>query len=318
MIGVSTELRATARTSMGLRRFWGAVTINRKVTAGACIVAFFVLVGVFGPMFIRQDPNTFTTAVSAPPSAAHWLGTTLTGQDIFAQIVVGTRSSIFWGLGTGLAVTTVSIVMGLVSGYFGGAVDEVLMLITNVFLVIPGLPLAIVLASYFPRGELTVALAITVTSWAWGARVLRSQTLTMRSRDFITAARASGEKTWRIIFFEILPNEIALVAAELLGTIIYAILAEAGLEFLGLGDITVVSWGTMFYWAGNNDAILLGAWWWIIPPGLCIAALGAGLAFMNFGIDEIANPRLRKEKTPGRIKTGRDQSAPTKGKVAVS
>lgn len=296
MIGVSTELRATARTSMGLRRFWGAVTINRKVTAGACIVAFFVLVGVFGPMFIRQDPNTFTTAVSAPPSAAHWLGTTLTGQDIFAQIVVGTRSSIFWGLGTGLAVTTVSIVMGLVSGYFGGAVDEVLMLITNVFLVIPGLPLAIVLASYFPRGELTVALAITVTSWAWGARVLRSQTLTMRSRDFITAARASGEKTWRIIFFEILPNEISIVAASFVTTTLVVILAAAALEFIGLGNNSAVSWGTMFYWSYNSDALIIGLWWWFVPPGLCIAILGAGLALINFGIDEFADPRLRRER----------------------
>lgn len=296
MIGVSTELRATTRTSMGLRRFWGAVTINRKVSAGACIVAFFVLLGIFGPMFIRQDPNAFTSAVSAQPSAAHWLGTTLTGQDIFAQIVVGTRSSIFWGLGTGLAVTTVSVVVGLVSGYFGGAVDEVLMLITNVFLVIPGLPLAIVLASYFPRGELTVALAITVTSWAWGARVLRSQTLTMRSRDFITAARASGEKTWRIIFFEILPNEISIVAASFVTTTLVVILAAAALEFIGLGNNSAVSWGTMFYWSYNSDALIIGLWWWFVPPGLCIAILGAGLALINFGIDEFADPRLRRER----------------------
>lgn len=281
---------------MGLRRFWGAVTINRKVSAGACIVAFFVLLGIFGPMFIRQDPNAFTSAVSAQPSAAHWLGTTLTGQDIFAQIVVGTRSSIFWGLGTGLAVTTVSVVVGLVSGYFGGAVDEVLMLITNVFLVIPGLPLAIVLASYFPRGELTVALAITVTSWAWGARVLRSQTLTMRSRDFITAARASGEKTWRIIFFEILPNEISIVAASFVTTTLVVILAAAALEFIGLGNNSAVSWGTMFYWSYNSDALIIGLWWWFVPPGLCIAILGAGLALINFGIDEFADPRLRRER----------------------
>jgi len=116
----------------------------------------------------------------------------------------------------------------------------------------------------------------------------------MRNRDYVEAARASGEPALRIIFFEILPNETAIVAAQLLGTIIYAILAETGLEFLGLGDITSTSWGTMLYWAGNNDALLLGAWWWILPPGLCIAVLGAGLAFINFGIDEVADPRLRK------------------------
>lgn len=281
---------------MGLRRFWGAVTLNRKVTAGFCIVAFFMLVGIFGPMFIQQDPNTFTSAVNIPPSAAHLLGTTTTGQDVFAQLVVGTRSSIFWGLATGLAVTTVSVVVGLVSGYLGGAIDDVMMLITNVFLVIPGLPLAIVLASYFPRGDLTIALAITVTSWAWGARVLRSQTLTMRSRDFITAARASGEKTWRIIFFEILPNEISIVAASFVTTTLVVILAAAALEFIGLGNSSAVDWGTMLYWAYNDSALIIGMWWWFVPPGLCIAILGAGLALINFGIDEFADPRLRRER----------------------
>src|SRR5207237_4883153 len=170
-------------------------------------------------------------------------------------------------------------------------------------LVIPALPLAIILAAYFPfRGPLPVAIIVTSTGWAWGARVLRAQTLSMRRREFVEAARASGETSLRIIFAEILPNVIAIVAAGLVGTVIYAILAEVGLEYLGLGDVTTVSWGTIFYWAGNNDAILLGAWWWIIPPGLCIALLGAGLAFINFGIDEIANPRLRKESNPKQLK----------------
>jgi peptide/nickel transport system permease protein len=145
------------------------------------------------------------------------------------------------------------------------------------------------------KGPLTVGFVTVITGWSWGARVLRSQTLTMRNREFVEAAKASGESSMRIIYFEIFPNLIAIVAAELLGTIIYAILAETGLEYLGLGDVTSTSWGTMFYWAGNNDALLLGAWWWFLPVGLCIALLGAGLAFINFGIDEIANPRLRKE-----------------------
>ncbi len=277
MIELSTRGSAGTKTYDVLRRVWGAITLNRKVTAGSCIVAFFLLVAIFGPLFIRQDPNSFSAAVSAPPSAAHLLGTTLTGQDVFAQIVVGTRSSIFWGLGTGLAVMVVSIVVGLVSGYFGGTIDEILSLITNVFLVIPALPLAIVLASYFPRGELTVALVITITSWAWGARVLRAQTLSMRSRDFITAARASGEKTWRIIFFEILPNEISIVAANFVSTTLNVILAAAALEFIGLGNNNAVSWGTMFYWSYNSDALIIGLWWWFVPPGLCIALLGAWL-----------------------------------------
>lgn len=280
-----------------LRDLWRLVRLNRKVTFGLAILAFFMLVAIFGPVVLRQDPDAFSADILSPPSAKHWLGTTQTGQDVFLQVVVGTRASLILGFVTGLVATLISVIVGLVGGYFGGWLDDVLSLLTNVFLVLPGLPLAIVLAAFLPyKGPLTIGLVTVITGWSWGARVLRSQTLSMRSRDFVEAAKASGETSTRIIFFEILPNEIAIVAAELLGTVIYAILAETGLEYLGLGDVTSVSWGTMFYWAGNNDAILLGAWWWILPPGLCIAVLGAGLAFINFGIDEIANPRLRKER----------------------
>ncbi len=288
------------------RDVWRLVKMNRKVAIGLSIVGFFVLVAIFGPIIITKDPNAFSADILSPPSTAHWLGTTQTGQDVFLQVVVGTRISLLLGFVTGLLATIISIIVGLFGGYLGGWIDDVLSLITNVFLVLPGLPLAIVLAAFLPyKGPLTIGFVTVITGWSWGARVLRAQTLSMRNREFVEAAKASGESSVRIIFFEILPNEIAIVAAELLGTIIYAILAETGLEYLGLGDVTTVSWGTMFYWAGNNDAILLGAWWWILPPGLCIALLGAGLAFINFGIDEIANPRLRKEPKPKFAKLGK-------------
>jgi peptide/nickel transport system permease protein len=298
--------------------FWGmllrenlrVITANRKMVIGLAIVAFFLLVAIFGPMFIHRNPNAFSSASLQPPSAAHWFGTTQTGQDVFAQVVVGTRVSILWGFATGIAVTILSVAFGLVSGSTGGAVDEILSLIINIFLVLPALPLALLFAAYSPvKGPVTVAIAITITSWAWGARVLRSQTLSLRRRDFVEAARASGESLWRIIFFEILPNEIGVVAAGFIGAVIYVILAEASLEFLGLGDATVVSWGTMFYWAGNNDALLLGAWWWFVPPGLCIAVLGAALALVNFGIDEIANPRLRHEPKPKNLNKSKGHTA---------
>ncbi len=282
-----------------LRDFWRLLTINRKVSVGLWILAFFVLVAIFGPIIFHQDANALGPDILQPPSPAHWLGTTQTGQDIFLQVVVGTRVSVVFGLVTGLVATIISVVVGLAGGYFGGWIDEVLSLLSNVFLVLPALPLAIVLATFVAyKGPLTIGFVTVITGWSWGARVLRAQTLSMRSRDFVEASRASGETSWRIIFYEIFPNEIAIVAAELLGTVIYAILAETGLEYLGLGDVTTVSWGTMFYWAGNNDALLLGAWWWFLPPGVCISLLGAGLAFINFGIDEIANPRLRKEERP--------------------
>ncbi|HLJ32122.1 MAG TPA: ABC transporter permease [Ktedonobacteraceae bacterium] len=295
----SPELSLTTPKIHRLSDLWRMVTVNRKVSFGLGILIFFTLVAIFGPIILTKDPNAFSTDILSPPSATHWLGTTQTGQDVFTQVVVGTRVSLILGFVTGLVATLISVIVGLTGGYLGGWVDDVLSLFSNVFLVLPGLPLAIVLAAFLPyRGPLTVGFVTVITGWSWGARVLRSQTLSMRSREFVEAAKASGETSWRIIFFEIFPNEIALVAAELLGTIVYAVLAETGLEYLGLGDVTNTSWGTMFYWAGNNDAILLGAWWWILAPGLCVAILGAGLAFINFGIDEIANPRLRKERPP--------------------
>src|SRR5437867_2142092 len=182
---------------------WQAMTISRKVAIGSAIVGFFIVVGLFGPFFMTINPNATSHLFIAPPSPTHWLGTTVVGEDIFSQLIYGTRTSVFWGLGTGLLVTLLSIVVGLLGGYFGGWIDDLLTLLTNVSLVLPALPLAIVLAAYFPRGPLTISLVIVFTNWAWQARVLRSQTLSLRSREFIMAARTSGEHNWRIIFFEI-------------------------------------------------------------------------------------------------------------------
>jgi peptide/nickel transport system permease protein len=277
------------------------MTASRKVAAGSTIVSIFILVGLFGPLIDRTNPNATSNLFIAAPSAAHWLGTTVVGQDIFSQLINGTRTSVFWGLGTGLMVTALSVLVGMVGGYFGGWIDDVLTLLTNVSLVLPALPLAVVLAAYFPRGPLTISLVIIFTNWAWQARVLRSQTLSMRSREFITAARASGEHTWRIIFFEIFPNEIGLVVAGFVSTTIYVVLTWAALEFLGLGNGSIPSWGSMLYWAQQAGALGGGLWWWFVPPGACIALLGAGLSLINFGIDEIADPRLRVER-PAKVR----------------
>ncbi len=279
-----------------LHTAWKSMTINRKMAIGSAILGFFIVVGLIGPFFMTINPTATSHLFIASPSAAHLLGTTVVGEDIFSQLVYGTRTSVFWGLGTGLLVTLLSIVVGLISGYFGGLIDDLLTLVTNVSLVLPALPLAIVLAAYFPRGPLTISLVIVFTNWAWQARVLRSQTLSMRSREFVAAARASGEYTWRIIFFEIFPNEIGLVVAGFVSTTIYVVLTWAALEFLGLGDGTIPSWGSILYWAQQAGALGGGLWWWFVPPGACIAVLGAGLSLINFGIDEIADPRLRVER----------------------
>jgi len=259
-------------------------------------VGFFILLAIFGPIILRQDPLTFTEDVLQPPSATHLFGTTNFGEDVFLQTVVGARFSVFMGLGIGLVTSIISVLVGLTSGYFVGWVDETPSLVCNVFLVLPTLPLAILLAAFLPnKGTVAIGFVLTITGWSWGARVLRSQTLSLRNRDCVEAARASGESTWRIIFYEILPNQTSIVAAQFFGTVVYVILAETALEYLGLGDITASTWGNMLFSASNNAALLLGAWWWFLPPGLCIAILGAALTFVNFGIDEIANPRLRRE-----------------------
>jgi peptide/nickel transport system permease protein len=275
---------------------WRLIAGNRKASIGLIIVGLFILLAILGPIILPQDPHSFSTDVLEPPSAAHWFGTTSFGEDVFVQTMVGARFSVFMGLGIGFVTLIISVVVGLTSGYFIGLVDETLSLVSNVFLVLPTLPLAILLAAFLPhQGPFTIGFVLVITGWSWGARVLRSQTLSLRTRDCVEAARASGESTWRIIFYEILPNQTSIVAALFFGTVIYVILAETALEYLGLGDITAATWGNMLYSASNNSALLLGAWWWFLPPGLCIAILGAALTLVNFGIDEISNPRLRNE-----------------------
>jgi peptide/nickel transport system permease protein len=272
---------------------WKVLTINKKIAVGSGVVLFFILVAIIGPFMLPYNPMALSSVIKAPPSAAHWLGTANAGQDVFSQVIYGTRSSIFWGLLTGLLVMVISVIIGLIGGYFGGILDELLTLLTNIFLLIPSLALAIIAVAYFPRTPLTIAIVIVSTNWCFNARILRAQTLSMRSREFVTAARACGESAWRIIFAEILPNEIGIVAAAFVSTVIFAILAWAALEFLGLGDPNSVSWGSMLYWASQSGAIFGGEWWWFLPPGLCIALVGVGLTLINVGIDEVIDPRLR-------------------------
>jgi peptide/nickel transport system permease protein len=262
---------------------------------GLGILGFFLLVTLFGPLLFPGNPNLSTPFGNLPPSPQHLLGTTTMGQDIFHQLVDGTRLSVLIGFTCGLLATLFAVVIGVTGGYFGGWIDESLSLVSNVFLVIPQLPLIIVLAALVPagRGPGTVIIVISVTGWAWGARVMRSVTLTLRQRDYVQATRVGGENTLRVIFFEIVPNMGAIIATNFIFATIAAILTEATLEFLGLSDLTQVSWGTMLYWAQNNDALLGGHWFWFVPPGFCIALLCTSLALINYGIDSIVNPRLR-------------------------
>jgi len=283
-----------------------------KVLAGLVIVIVFALVAILGPMVAQYGPRASGPEILAPPSGAHWFGTTQTGQDVFAQFVYGARVSLAVGVFAGVVSQVVSIVVGVIGGYFRGLVDDAMYILTAVFLVMPGMPLLIVLTGYLPsRGMISVAVVIAITSWAGSARVLRAQTMSLRRRDFVEAARATGESRVRIIVSEIMPNALPLIASGFLFSVITGILSEAGLSFLGLGSLTSTSWGTMLYFAQNAQAFLIGAWWWFVPPGLAIAIIGAGLALINFGIDEYANPRLRTGKS-------RAKSAPAPLAAATS
>lgn len=284
----------SARKS-GLHAWLEAIRRDRKAMLGALLLLGFALVGFVGPLFVG-DPDAIVGIPLQPPSAEHWLGTTGQGQDVLAQTVVGTRVSLLLGFGVGLVVVLFGAVLGVTAGYFGGHTDGALSLLFNVFLVIPGLPLAIVIAAYMPAGPLTVAFVLILTGWAWNARVVRAQTLMLRRRDFVAAALVSGESSLRIITREILPNMTSLLVAQVIGSTVYAIGAQVGLEFLGLGDVSAVSWGTNLYWATNDSALLTGAWWTFVPTGLCVALVAFGLVMLNSGFDEVTNPRLQLER----------------------
>ncbi|GAA2333339.1 ABC transporter permease [Dactylosporangium salmoneum] len=279
---------------------------NGKATTGLVVLAIYVLFAIIGPWVAPYDPDKITPDALQAPSAQHWFGTTHLGQDIFSQILAGTRSVVFVGAVAGIVATILSVVVGVTAGYLGGLVDEVLSVLSNVFLVIPGLLLIIIICTSLEHvNDLIVALVIGLTSWSWGSRVLRAQTLSLRRRDYVDAARATGEKTWRIIFFEILPNLTAIIASGFVGTVIFAVLSEITLAFIGISSVSSWNWGTILFWAQGQQALAQGAWWWFVPAGLAIAILGTALSLVNFGIDEFVSPRLRTSgQGPKRTSTG--------------
>jgi peptide/nickel transport system permease protein len=277
-----------------LRSLVRSLTHNRKAMAGILLFGFFVLVAVLAPVIAPDDPHALLFKQMLPPSSTHLLGTTGTGQDIFSQLVYGTRESLTIALGAGLGATVLSILIGVSAAYLGGVLDHVLNLFTDVFLVMPTLPLMIIIGTYLNNHGLLVLIGvIVVTGWSYGARQLRSQALSLRNREFLEAARVRGERPLYIIAFEVLPNMTSLIAAIFFGGALYAVLAAAGLQYIGLGDPNSVSWGTMLYWAQANGALLAGSPVWVLAPGLCIAALGAAFALINYAFDEIGNPALR-------------------------
>jgi peptide/nickel transport system permease protein len=269
---------------------------NPKSRFGLIVLAAMIVVGAFAPLIATHDPTAYSLLdAKKGPSLHHFFGTTDQGTDIFSQVVWGTRTSLFLGSVAALLATVLAATLGVLGAYCGGWIDDLVNFATNVFLVIPTIPLLVVVSAYLKgRGSTSMILILGLTLWAFEARILRAQALTLRNRDFILAAKVSGESAWRIIFLELMPNMISRIAAAFVLVFYVSILTEAGLEFLGLGNMSASSWGVTLYWAQVNSSVLQGEWWTFLFPGMALALTVAALVFILAGLDEVSNPRLRR------------------------
>lgn len=276
------------------RRFFRFIRRDKKAAVGASILFVLLVVSAFPGWLMPDSPSADAYRPGLGVSFSHLLGTNSYGQDIFSQLVAGTRESVLIALLVGFFCTIMSVVVGVSAAYLGGWADGFLSLLTDVVLVIPTFPLIIVITSYLPgAGFWLIIFVLVLTGWSYGARQLRVQALSLRNRDFLVAAKARGESGLYVIVFELIPPMTSLIVANFLSAALYAVLAAAGLQFVGLGNVNAQSWGTMLYWAQNNAAINIGIPLWALAPGAAIALLGSAFALLNYAFDEIGNPALQ-------------------------
>jgi peptide/nickel transport system permease protein len=289
-----THVRGRLRVPGWLLLIWR----NRKSRVGLLMVASMVVLALIAPLISVAHPNEFNLlAARQAPSLHHLFGTTDQGSDIFSQVVLGARRSLLLGFAAAVLATGLAATLGVTAAYSGGIVDDVINFFINVFLVIPAIPLLVVISGLNPhRGMGTMVIVLAAVLWAFEARILRGQALSLKNRDFVLSAKASGESTSRIVFTELMPNMVSRIAAGFVLVFYIALLVDAGLEFLGLGDMTGTSWGITLYWAQVNSTVLQGEWWPFFFPGAALAFTVLGLVLMLAGIDEISNPRLRTER----------------------
>lgn len=290
----TTEVVAVTRPPRWYQVIWS----SRKARIGLIMLAAFLLVAVFADWLSPYSPTDATFEPAQDPSLAHWMGTNTLGYDIWTQLVHGTRLSFAIGVLGGLATIVIAIVIGLLAGYREGSVlDDVLSFATNLALVIPVLPLMMVIVAYSEtRGLGLLVFVVAVTSWAGASREMRALIISMRNRDYVTAARFGGDGMFRIVFREIMPNMSSLIVSGFIGAATAAIAAEAGLSFMGFGDPNTVSWGQMLAQANANGALVQGLWVWLVAPGVMLALLMTSLTFVNFGVDMLSNPHLRDDE----------------------
>jgi len=293
-----TGVQRQSRRSRALPGWLSLLLHNPKAVFGLALLGFVVVIALIAPLISVSNPTDFNLlAARQAPSWHHLFGTTDQGSDIFSQVVLGARRSLILGVAAAGLATFLAATLGIFGAYAGGAIDEVVNFLTSIFLVIPTIPLLVVISGYLKqRGMLTMVLVLGLTLWAFEARILRGQALTIVNRDFVQAAKVAGEPRWRIVFGEIMPNMVSRIAAAFVLVFYIALLVDAGLEFLGLGDTTHVSWGMTLYWAQTNSAVLQGEWWPFLFPGMALVITVVGLVFLLAGIDEISNPRLRGKR----------------------
>ncbi|MEN6469990.1 MAG: ABC transporter permease [Clostridiaceae bacterium] len=281
---------------MRLKEFFATFLRNRLGVTGLVIICLFILMAVFAPLIAPFDPYERVGAPFEKPNAQFWLGTNDIGQDIFSEIVYGTRISLIMGLSAAIMAITIGGLVGLIAGYYGGKVDAALMRAVDVVLVIPSTPLMILIAAFIGPSFWNVVFVIGFLSWAGPARVVRSQVLTIKNRGYIEAVRTLGGKPKYVILKHILPMSLSIIISQLILMSSRAILTEASLSFLGLGDPTNKSWGIVLYYAQARSAFLTNSWvWWILPPGLMITLLVLSFAYVGNAMEEIVNPKLRRD-----------------------
>src|SRR5205085_1406460 len=297
------EQPAGVEVSAAPRRFFRAVLRDRKAMVGVVILFVMVFAAAFPGLIAPHDPQAAIYAANAGPSSSHLLGTTNLGQDVFSQLIYSTRLTLVVTLVVSVIATFLSMIVGVTSAYAGGVTDRVLTVVTDVFLILPVLPLLILLAAYLPPGVTSLVIVLCITSWAFQARQLRSQALSVRNRDFLVSARVRGERPLYIILVEIVPTMTSLLAASFLGLAVFVVGFAASLQFLGLGNSSELMWGTMLYNAQQAAALEAGNPWWALGPGAAVAVLGAGFALLNYAFDEIGNPALRPVRRRRRGRT---------------
>jgi peptide/nickel transport system permease protein len=269
---------------------------NNKLRVGLTVVLFFLALSLIGPLLTHNAPYDYVNPAGAePPSSEYWFGTTTFGQDVFSQFVHGLRATFLVGaIGGGLG-TLLGVLIGFTAGYRGGLVDEMLNMLTNIVLVIPTLAVLLIITAYLQvRGIFIESIFIGCTAWPWAARAIRAQTFSLRSREFVDLAKLSGMKAWKIVFTEIAPNMMSYLLLVFILQFGGATLIAATLDFIGLGPTTGISLGLMMNNAVLWGALLLGMWWWFIPPGLAITTIVGALYVTDVGLDEVFNPKLRE------------------------